>query len=187
MSWRLLTAIVAALLTLGLAAGVVACGQGGKGSEAPSPVAMNEVAKGFLPFTSSSKGYSIAYPESWWVQEDAGSFGGVSVDAFSAPPEDTGTPNASVLCSPIAEGTTTEELYAGLGPEVEVVGQVSMEGSGVSLDIVDRNAQDGVLDYAQVAVAEGECSWVITLVTSQGSRGEYLDIFIQMVQSFQAE
>jgi hypothetical protein len=153
--------------------------------QAPPPTDSGaaDAVEQFNQFSSDSKGYSISYPEGWSVQEDAASLGDVSGDAFSAPAEDAGTPNVNVLCSPIPKGTTTADLYAVLGTDVEVVGQVSLEG--VSLDIVDTNSRDEVLDYAQVAVAEGECSWVITLTTSEGSRSEYLDVFIQMAESFQ--
>ena len=152
-------------------------------------------AEGFRQFTSSGKGYSISYPETWSIEEGAFSSGDISGDGFLAPePENDFFANVNVLCEPIPEGTTTDEYYEAAleslrsqGVDAQEVDEITVGGSTGRLLYYTSSFQEQTLDFAQVATAQGACGWVITLTTAEGSRSEYLDEFIEMVASFQPD
>ncbi len=198
---RLLLPIGALLVALGAIAG--ACGDdeaatsGGRETAAPTitdaatPIS-GASAEGFKQFVSSGRGYSISYPETWSIEEDAFSIGGISGDAFLAPePEDDFIANVNVLCETIPEGMTTDEYYKAAlesltsqGLDVQEVDEVTVGGSTGRLIYYTSSFLEQTLDFAQIATAQGACGWVITLTTLEGSRGEYLDEFTEMGASF---
>jgi hypothetical protein len=115
-------------------------------------------------FESATKHYSVAYPGSWTVEEDAGSFGrGAPFDVFASPDDGrVADPAVFIGCAPIAAGTTTDDLVASMFDSSEQHGLKPKTAGSVS--VVDSTATIITLDDSKVDTT--------TVMFAHGAAGE---------------
>jgi hypothetical protein len=194
--------------------GAVACGGGGgqaptpevtlvSGTVVPGTAAVSTVVSN-TPFPlptitgnrveSTSKGYSVEFPQGWTADSNVLTYGGVTADAFFAPEEVAGV-QASISVS-------REDLSEVLSPEtylqekVKTAQAIGAEGLDVKGGSTVAGREASILNYGltrdsvrlekrDVIFVGGGHGWVITLTIPAGQGETFYPLFDAFLGSFE--
>jgi hypothetical protein len=161
---------------------------GSTGSTGDKPAALGDT------FKSTANKYSVQYPKDWTAKANAASLGGTQIDGFLSPDTVDGfTTNVNILCDTAGAGETVDDYLK------ENLAQLQQQkitakdagkaqtASGAGKLVTYTTFFGGTkLDFAQIAVTDKRCGWVLTLTTPEGQRDKYLKTFLAMAATFKA-
>lgn len=205
-AWRL-----AFIVTVAAIAGLGAMACGGGGGQAPTPeatlvpgtAAISTVVPN-TPFPqptitgnhveSTSKGYSVEFPQGWTVDPNVLTYGGVTADAFFAPEEVAGVQaSISVSREDLSEVLSPETYLQEKVKTAQAIGAEGLDVKGGST-VAGRDAsilnygltRDSVrLEKRDVIFVGGGHGWVITLTVPAGQGETFYPLFDAFLGSFE--
>ena len=210
-AWRL-----ALIVTIAAMAGLGTMACGGGGGQAPTPeltlvsgtvVPGTAVVSTVVPNTpfplptiagnrveSTSKGYSVEFPQGWTVDSNVLTYGGVTADAFFAPEEVAGVQASISVSREDLSNVLSPETY--LEEKVKTVQAIGAEGLDVKGGSTVAGREASILNYGltrdsvrlekrDVIFVGGGHGWVITLTIPAGQGETFYPLFDAFLGSFE--